>query len=445
MEKVEPLPVSVAMIEEAAAYLGASESLSFRKESELADSQAFSLIRERYFSTWTTSLMGADLDRLEKLSRDTDLRSLVKTIVIQDDCEKNDPWNCVYPFQSDVIWPGDEDGNILSEQIGVQNLRAMLLDRRLCPEIIRIRDYRISPSNLYYCPEDHNRKAYRTAGYGQDATAVALFARDIIQGLGHGVIDVKMLRQSTENLRELSYFKNPDAPTGMSLGSSLVIEVTICFSTEFRGCHTGHFPMLRSAEILAAPYWVEKMLYHAPLLENLTISPRASWDDLLSSRPVPLQLKQLSIGSSTIHADTLHAVLSGSVHTLRSISFEQVTLKEGSDWRDLLSSFRTFKHLTSFHIKFLWHEGSRKLPIDFIGFSKADVPEQCQSGLDWKVRGLADDPRISLIDYQGPDAGEVLSRLAPHAKVRLPYTAEFLAAYSLMTAQNTSDSTLQKE
>ncbi|THX51895.1 hypothetical protein D6D06_07069 [Aureobasidium pullulans] len=381
MQKAEALPVSVDMIEEAAAYLGASESLSFRKESEHADSKAFSLIRERYFFTWTTSLMGADLDRLEKLSRDTDLRSLVKTIIIQDDCEKNDPWNCVYPFQSDVIWPGDEDGSILSEQIGVQNLRAMLLDRRLCPEIIKIRDYRISLTNLYYCPEDHNRKAYRTAGYGQDATTVALFARDIIQGLGRSVIDVKMLRQSTGNLRELSYFRNPDAPPGMSLGSSLVTEVTICFSTEFRGCHTGHFPMLRSAEILAAPYWVEKILYHAPLLENLTISPRASWDDLLSSCPVPLQLKQLSIGSSTIHAS----------------------------------------------------------------FGKADVPEQCRAGLDWKVRGLADDPRISSIEYQGLDAGEVLARLALHAKVRLPYSAEFLAAYSLKTAQNTSDSTLQKE
>ena len=389
--------------------------------------------------------MGPDLDRLENLSRDTDLRSLVKTINIQDDCEKNDPWNCVYPFHSDVIWPGDEDGNILSEQIGVQNLRAMLLDRRLCPEIIKIRDYRISLTNLYYCPEDHNRKVYRTAGYGQDATAVALFARDIIQGLERSVIDVKMLRQSTGTLRELSFFENPDAPPGMSLGSSLVTEVTICFSTEFRGCHTGHFPMLRSAEILAAPYWVEKMLYHAPLLENLTISPRASWDDLLSSCTVPLKLKQLSIGSSTIHASTIHAVLSGSVHTLRSISFKQVTLKEGSDWRDLLSSFRTFKHLTSFHIKFLWHEGPPKLPIDFIGFGKADVPEQCRAGLDWKVRGLADDPRISLIEYQGPDAGEVLARLALHAKVRLPYSAEFLAAYSLKTAQNTSDSTLQKE
>ncbi|THZ50560.1 hypothetical protein D6C90_02480 [Aureobasidium pullulans] len=440
MEKVEPLPVSVAMIEEAAAYLGASESLSFRKESELADSQAFSLIRERYFSTWTTSLMGADLDRLEKLSRDTDLRSLVKTIIIQDDCEKNDPWNNVYPFQSDVIWPADEDGNIMSEQIG-----SHALGQKTVPG--NHQDPRLSHQShkSLLLPGGSQRKAYRTAGYGQDATTVALLARDIIQGLGRSVIDVKMLRQSTGNLRELSYFKNPDAPPGMSLGSSLVTEVTICFSTELRGCHTGHFPMLRSAEILAAPYWVEKMLYHAPLLENLTISPRASWDDLLSSRPVPLQLKQFSIGSSTIHADTLHAVLSGSVHTLRSISFEQVTLKEGSDWRDLLASFRTFKHLTSFHIKFLWHEGSRKLPIDFIGFSKADVPEQCQSGLDWKVRGLADDPRISLIDYQGPDAGEVLSRLALHARVRLPYTAEFLAAYSLMTAQNTSDSTLQKE
>lgn len=310
--------------------------------------------------------MGADLDRLKKLSEDTDLRSLVKTIIIQDDCEKNDPWKNVYPFQSDVIWPADEGGNILSEQIGVENLRAMLLDGRLCPEIIKIRDYRISLTNLYYCPEGHNRKAYRTAGYGQDATAVALFARDIIQGLEQSVIDVKMLRQSTGNLRELSYFKNHDAPPGMSLGSSLVTEVLICFSTELRGCHTGHFPMLRSAEILAAPYWVEKMLYHAPMLENLTISPRASWDDLLSSCPVPLQLKQLSIGSSTIHASTIHAVLSGSGHTLRSISFKQVTLKEGSDWRDILSSFRTFKHLISFHIKCLWHEGPPKLPIDFL-------------------------------------------------------------------------------
>lgn len=44
MEKVEYLPVSVDMIEEAAAYLGASESFSFRKESEHADIKAFSLV-----------------------------------------------------------------------------------------------------------------------------------------------------------------------------------------------------------------------------------------------------------------------------------------------------------------------------------------------------------------------------------------------------------------
>ena len=44
MQKAEAIPVSVDMIEEAAAYLGASENLSFWKESELADSQAFSLV-----------------------------------------------------------------------------------------------------------------------------------------------------------------------------------------------------------------------------------------------------------------------------------------------------------------------------------------------------------------------------------------------------------------
>ena len=44
MQKAEAIPVSVDMIEEAAAYLGASESLSFRKESEHIDSKAFSLV-----------------------------------------------------------------------------------------------------------------------------------------------------------------------------------------------------------------------------------------------------------------------------------------------------------------------------------------------------------------------------------------------------------------
>ncbi|THY24579.1 hypothetical protein D6D01_05391 [Aureobasidium pullulans] len=440
MEKVEPLPVSVEKIEEAAAYLGASESLSFRKESELADSQAFSLIRERYFSTWTTSLMGADLDRLEKLSRDTDLRSLVKTINIQDDCEKNDPWKNVYPFQSEVIWPGDEDDNILSEQIGVQNLRAMLSDGRLLPEIIKIREYRINLSNLHYCPENHNVQAYR---HGSLIKAAALLAKDTADDSNLLVTAVNMQRLS-DGQREHSYFDNPDASPGM-LGSPCIAEITIALSLNRQKRNTGPFSILHSADILTAPYWIEKMLYHAPLLKNLTISPSESWDDIVSSRAVRFKLKQLVIGDSTIHANTIHAVLSGSILSLSSVSFSSVTLKQGSDWRNLLYSFRKFEHLESFYLKFPREEGPRSLPIDFIGFTRAEVSEHCRSGLDWKLRGPADGPRITLIKYHGPDAGEVLARLATHAKVRLPYTAEFLAAYSLKTAQNTSNSTLQKE
>jgi hypothetical protein len=45
-----------------------------------------------FFATWTTSLMGFDLAQLQSLSIDDRLSRLVKTLVIEDDCTKPDPW-----------------------------------------------------------------------------------------------------------------------------------------------------------------------------------------------------------------------------------------------------------------------------------------------------------------------------------------------------------------
>ena len=62
----------------------------------------------RFFSTWRTSLIGPHLSTLEAISRNVELRSLVKNILIENDCDRNDPWNTTEHLQSDNTWSRDD-------------------------------------------------------------------------------------------------------------------------------------------------------------------------------------------------------------------------------------------------------------------------------------------------------------------------------------------------
>ena len=115
----------------------------------------------RFFSTWRTSLIGPHLSTLEAISRNVELRSLVKNILIENDCDRNDPWNTTEHLQSDNTWSRDDIWTVLSTQIGIVAFGTRLEDKWLCLESIRIRDYRIDSTKLELCPETTRTRDYR--------------------------------------------------------------------------------------------------------------------------------------------------------------------------------------------------------------------------------------------------------------------------------------------
>lgn len=112
--------------------------------------------------------MGSSLARLRSLSKDDRLRRLVKTLVIEDDCEKLDPW-MIGDFpqvdESTCVWPRDTTGNLYSPRYppgivtageldaGISDIVHLLRERLLRPTRIRVRDYHIDQGNFPLCPE----------------------------------------------------------------------------------------------------------------------------------------------------------------------------------------------------------------------------------------------------------------------------------------------------
>lgn len=91
-------------------------------------------------------------------------------------------------------------------------------------------------------------------------------------------------------------------------------------------------------------------------------------------------------------------------------------LTRHESWRDLLFILgRDFLKLTYFHLAFLRQDSSLSRAVDFLGFTKGQVPEQCRPGLDMPLRGPPENRRLTRITYQGPDAGSVLTEWAKYA------------------------------
>ncbi|KAF2797157.1 hypothetical protein K505DRAFT_358666 [Melanomma pulvis-pyrius CBS 109.77] len=377
--------IPTEVVENWAQYLEASDLSSFRLACRQADAQTLHTVAQRFFSTWRTSLMASDLRKLEDISMNADLRKYVKNIHIEDDCERNDaellvaaplevPWTGL-PH----VWPRDDAQIVNASEIGATSLRAMFMEKRFHPETIKIRDYR--KGNATASPEP--------------ATTLA---RSILDGADLAVVSIRIHKESQS-----------------------VIEATVRLSPQHQGQDVG-FSLLSSAELCFASndasYWSEQLFYHAPALEDLTLSFDKPWSaqhgSMFSVGKPNLQLIQLNLSMSTLPAHIVLTILANSKHNLTGVSFSLMKLSQGSTWRELLSSIGSdFPRLTSFNLKFLSEEESGA--IKFQGLSKDRVDKEYGLGLEMFERGPQDNRRISWVRYKGPAASSVLKVVASTA------------------------------
>jgi hypothetical protein len=136
------LPASLAQ------HLSYTDLTTLQAIDEHGNKDTFDTLARRYFSTWKTSLLGSDLESLRDLSLHNELSKFVTTIQIQDEWEANDPGPMIAgpdagpPAEAVHIWPRDKDRIVQSREIGIMDLRDMLIDLKFRPEMIAIRDFR---------------------------------------------------------------------------------------------------------------------------------------------------------------------------------------------------------------------------------------------------------------------------------------------------------------
>jgi hypothetical protein len=137
----------IALTASLAQHLPYADLTALQAASENGDQKTYHTLVRRYFSTWKTSLLGSDLLSLRDLSRNQELAKYVKTIHIQDDWKANDPGPMIAgpdagpPAGAIHIWPRDNERIVRSGDIGIADLRDMLISDKFRPEIITIRDF----------------------------------------------------------------------------------------------------------------------------------------------------------------------------------------------------------------------------------------------------------------------------------------------------------------
>lgn len=112
---------------------------------------------------------------------------------IEDDCEGNDPWNSSEPLSLPNVWPRDNSGHVIFTDIGVDMLRAMHVENRRTPEMIKVRDYQIDSSNFDCCSPTTRRRDHRFGSLSQlEPDAVAALAKDIVDGIDLAILSIDM-------------------------------------------------------------------------------------------------------------------------------------------------------------------------------------------------------------------------------------------------------------
>ncbi|KAF2725460.1 hypothetical protein K431DRAFT_280833 [Polychaeton citri CBS 116435] len=413
--------VPIELVERFAQYLDPSDLMSFRTVCKQADVQTFQTVAQQFFSDLKCSLMGSDIQRLEGISRHEDLRRFVKTLRIEDDSQKHDPWSASEPppAGSSYIWPRDDGGLVDRSRVSTEGLKTMLAEQRLRPETITFRDYRAEASNLLLFPETSESLDCRIAAL----EPITVLARNVIGGADLGVVSLDM-RNVDIPLSRKSILHSPDIAQGktqVSLGGPTVKEVMLELLPQHQGQGIG-FSTLRSAKLCLTSnidlYWLEQVLCNAPNLEDLQLSVANLWDHMLPADGLSSNLKQLDLSSATLQTRNVLSVLANSKDSLTGISLRHITLSQGqgSSWRELLSMVgNDYPRLTSFHVMALKEGTTNSTNVNFLGFDKNAVAEENRSGLRAVEKGHAGNRRLTRVQYDGPNAGSVMRSLAAYA------------------------------
>jgi hypothetical protein len=373
-----PRLVSAGMVDEWSHLLPGPERSAFvgACTEAGADDGRLQSILGRYFSTWKTSLMAGDLNRLQMLTTYVQIRDYVKVICLKDDSDEIE----TSPSESSAIWPRHEDGQVAAEALGVGLLKAMLAAQQLRPDRLEIRDK-------------------RSARAPSDPETAAILARNILDGA---------------DLAVTAFILRKESP----MTTIIVAEL----SAKHQGQGTG-FSILRKADLCLSQnlnsYWADQILLHAPALKELSLSfwqPRHmphTPSFILNNKAWPT-LEKLELCMAMLSAPSIMAILSKSEQSLTGISFRLTTLGNNSTWAELLSRIGNgFPHLTWFKLTHLSEGPIGQSQITFLDLDKDSVvSEPYKTGLKMLQKGSAGTKRIPGVEYGGPDANYVLRIVA---------------------------------
>lgn len=404
---------------------------SFCSSCESASIRTIDDTLKPFFTSWKTSLIGSDLDRLRLLCEDHHLRGLVKSLIIEDDSAQLDAWTIgTIPSVDSTynIWPRNEAGIGLGSNagigVGISTLARILRKGLLRPTRTVIRDYRICPANLRLSRETDQIREMIQAELPDSAETVSIMslAEDLVDC---GNLDMTSLKVGwgdapSGDLRTLFEDNAHRCYEGVcSIGSPSVREASFELSDSFdnQGLPCSK---LHTADALleadAAPYWLEQLFYNAVKLEKLSLCVRGSWNssswldvERVTPRLVEFQLSGSVTGYS---AENLLAMLSASKESLLKIRLNNVRLVGESSWREVFPKIaKGCQNLVSFHIGRLHEDGLGEMAIKFPGI-KTCIPEKYRSGLILLEKGHIWNRRMFSVDYEGPHAGKILENLA---------------------------------
>jgi hypothetical protein len=332
-------------------YIEPSEVASFRQSCASASFSTIAETLQPFFATWSTRLVGSDLDQLKSLATDDHLRTLVKTLIIEDDCQRVDPWEkyeilslgCARHF-----WPRKEAGSMTESPTGIPELARILQKKLLRPTKISIRDHQTYRFNFQMCPEMSRVQDLIKQAVSPTATkgvSVPAIARNLVEHTGLDVIYLRFGDERREVPSNNSCYVGTTTPNPFTNNACPcephVREATLELSLQYEGPET-RFSNLHSADIdldrdePTPSYWLERLFYEAPNLKTLSLciymQPLGHWRT--KTRVVP-KLTEFYLHATTISAEDFLAMLASSEETLTSIRLKLVTLL--GEWRSVLS------------------------------------------------------------------------------------------------------------
>jgi hypothetical protein len=419
-------PIDLTTSSPRAQCIQPSQAESLRQACSEASMQNVNDALRPFFSTWQTSLVGSDLERLKSMSTNRRLCSLIETLVIRDECNAVDPF--IVPELPSMettynIWPRDHRGIVIANKIGIADLSQMLRERLLCPKTIKVVDYRIEPSTFLLEPE--MARIRRLIGDVTPAAAepvpLAALVRDVIESANLDVESVVFGFVDAgwgENCALNSALFKERYPNGMSIGGPVVRNTEIKISTAYQGEET-RSSMLHDADLQlgceATSYWVGQIFYEATGLKELKLSIKSPQDLNLDAKMVVPAMTSFSLSGTSVSVNDLQAMLASSKQSLKHMNLSGNVLKQGSTWREILSFIaHEYQALESFRLGILREVGSGSPAVDFRKAKNDPALDQYAGGLQLREVGLASNKRVTRLAYTGVDAGKVLEIVSAH-------------------------------